>query len=351
MDYVAEMLVRHLQEEHAETFETVAITPRFFRGFERLVTGRHAFNADRAVTRFISYPATLFPSREKFDFFHIADHSYAQLAHVLPRGRTGIFCHDLDAFEPALQDGRSAPGWRKAMARVQLSALKRAAIVYHSTQGLRRRILDLRLVDEDRLVGAPYGIAPEFWRPVASLPPGVTTPFLLHVGGNFPRKRLDLLFRIFSKVRQTIPDLQLVQLGATLDQAQREMVSNLGIATSLVKLGRLSRAELAGLYARAQLVLIPSEREGFGLPLLEALAAGAVVVASDIPALREVGGDAAIFCPVADVEEWVSTVLRLLAHPEARPGPETRLAQARRFSWSSHAETIASGYRLLAASA
>ena len=63
----------------------------------------------------------------------------------------------------------------------------------------------------------------------------------------------------------------------------------------------LDRATLAAVYRRSALVLLPSEREGFGLPVLEALACGTPVVASDIDALREVGGDAVRYCPAEDV--------------------------------------------------
>ena len=63
----------------------------------------------------------------------------------------------------------------------------------------------------------------------------------------------------------------------------------------------LDRDELADLYRRAALVLLPSDREGFGLPVVEAMACGTPVVASDIPALREIGGDAAAYCAPGDV--------------------------------------------------
>ena len=129
---------------------------------------------------------------------------------------------------------------------------------------------------------------------------------------------------------------------------QQSLVASLGIGPSLVQPAPLSRAELAALYARAELVLVPSDREGFGLPVLEALAAGAPVVASDIPPLREVGGSAVTFCPVAEVDDWVGTVSRLLRTPEDHPPLEARREQARRFTWRAHAERIASGYRHLA---
>ena len=111
----------------------------------------------------------------------------------------------------------------------------------------------------------------------------------------------------------------------------------------------LSRPQLAELYRRAAVVLVPSEAEGFGLPVVEALACGAAVVASDIPALREAGGAAAVFRPVGDVAAWAATVTELLKNSAAAPPSDTRLSHAAKFSWAEHARVIADTYRRLAA--
>jgi glycosyltransferase involved in cell wall biosynthesis len=91
-------------------------------------------------------------------------------------------------------------------------------------------------------------------------------------------------------------------------------------------------------------VLLTSEAEGFGLPVIEALACGAIVAVSDIPVLREVGGAAVVYCPVADVSAWVKTVEQLLENPTSAPEYSLRLAQAQKYSWSAHAQTIANAY-------
>ena len=79
----------------------------------------------------------------------------------------------------------------------------------------------------------------------------------------------------------------------------------------------LEPAVLAALYRRAALVLMPSEAEGFGLPLVEAMACATPVIASDIPVLREVGAEAAVYCAVADVPAWSAARRR----DAARDGP------------------------------
>jgi glycosyltransferase involved in cell wall biosynthesis len=109
----------------------------------------------------------------------------------------------------------------------------------------------------------------------------------------------------------------------------------------------LDRREIAALYRAAAAVLLPSEAEGFGLPVIEALACGGRVIASDLPVLHEVGGAAAVYCTVGDVAAWAAAVSRLLGDPAAGPDRTARLAQAARFSWANHARIIDDAYQRL----
>ena len=106
---------------------------------------------------------------------------------------------------------------------------------------------------------------------------------------------------------------------------------------------------IAGLYRRAALLLQPSDAEGFGLPVLEALACGCPAAASAIPSLMEVGGNAATYCPVGAIDEWVATIEHILKNP-APPGRDLLLAQAAKYSWRAYAATIVDAYRRLASS-
>jgi glycosyltransferase involved in cell wall biosynthesis len=347
MEYAAEMLLKVLQAEHSDRFTSVEIRPRFFRGFDKAspLTRRGAWNANRFVTRFVGYPAELLRRRGEFDVFHIADHTYAQLALVLPAGRTGIYCHDLDAFEPALQP-RGQPAWRVAMARLQLAGLRRAACVFFSTQQMRDQLVASAVIDPSRLVHAPLGVADEFFRPDDAALPDVVrgVQYVLNVAGNFPRKRLDILFRVFAQLSRERPDLYLVQHGAQLDDEQRGLLSELRISERVLQTPPLSRPELAALYGGARLVLLTSDREGFGFPAVEALAAGAVVVVSDIATFREAAGDAAVFCPPGDVGAFAKSCVSLLDGTAAPPAAALRAARARALGWGAHGSAVANAY-------
>jgi glycosyltransferase involved in cell wall biosynthesis len=229
--------------------------------------------------------------------------------------------------------------------------MKRAAVVFHSTFAVREQILKFQLVDTEKLIHAPYGTDTAFTacpaRPIDFTIP-VPGPFLLHVGSDIPRKRLDILLGVFAAMRVSFAELSLIQVGGAWSKESEANLNRFGLSGSVFQLRGLPCEQLAELYRRAAVVLLPSEAEGFGLPVIEALACGAIVVASDIPVLREVGGDAVLYCPVGNVAAWVSTVSRVVSDRTAAPHLQERLSRAARFSWSAHARTIADAYLRLA---
>jgi glycosyltransferase involved in cell wall biosynthesis len=355
MDLVAEMLLRQLQTDHAGSLRAERVCPPFRRRLGRLPwVGRRdaARNADRLLNRLWDYPRHLGRRAAAFDLFHLCDHSYAQLVHGLPAGRTGVFCHDLDTFRCLLEPERERrPRWFRAMTRHILRGLQKAAVIFYSTAQVREQIERHGLVEPVRLVHAPYGVAAEFTPAAdgtADLPAGVVPPFLLHVGSCIARKRIDVLLDVFALARERFATLRLVQIGGEWTAAQRRQIDQLGIDAAVTQLRGLARAQLAACYRAAALLLQPSEAEGFGLPVVEGLACGSLVVASDIPVLREVGGAAAVYAPAGDVPGWAAAVCRLLAEPGLAPSPQTRSAQARRYSWEAQARTVVEAYgRLL----
>ena len=338
MELCAEALLDRLAVEHRMVMVD-RVRPPMRRRATRITP--KGFNVDRFLNRFFDYPRVVRRLGGRYDAFHVVDHSYAHLVHELPRERTGVFCHDLDTFRCLLGE-EQRPRWFRAMTRRILSGMQEAAVVFCSTGPVRERLI--QLIDPGRIVQVPYGTAPEF-TPADGTPGG--PPFLLHVGSCIERKRIDVLFETFAALRRERPDLGLTQVGGTFTKDQEEHARRLGIADAVTQTRGLDRARLAALYRSAALVLQPSEREGFGLPVIEALACGAVVLASDIPVLREVGGDAVVFAPVGDIASWSSAARRLTLDREAAPSRETRLARARLYSWSAHARSIVEAYEKL----
>jgi glycosyltransferase involved in cell wall biosynthesis len=350
MDLCADELLAHLPQGITAT----DVAPAFRSVLGRLPVSKGVgFNADRLLNRHLLLPKAVRRAAREADFVHVVDHSYAHLVNSVPDGRAGVYCHDLDAFRCILApELEPRPLWFRRLAGRTLRGLNRAAVVFYNSAAVGRSLSEAGIVRPERLVHAPLGVADEFGprpeRPV-ELPGLPGEPFLLHVGSNIPRKRLDVLLDVFAGVRARIPGIRLVQVGGPWPAPLAERVEALGIGPSVTQLRGLTREQLAELYRRASAVLVTSEAEGFGLPVIEAMACGAVVVASDIPTLREAGGGGAIYCAVADVPGWVETVSGVLDSPEAAPAREVRAAQAARFTWAEHARIIGETYLRLAA--
>lgn len=349
MDLCADQLLAHLPP--AVAAEDVA--PKFRRVFGRLpLVGRGGFNADRVLNRHLLLPRAVRRAAGRADFVHVVDHSYAHVVNAVPPGRAGVYCHDIDAFRSILEPEKEPrPWWYRRLARRTLDGLKRAAVVFHNSAATGRQLVAAGIVTPERLVHAPLGVATEF-TPKASkpveLPVAADSPFLLHVGSTIARKRLDVLLDVFAELRRRGSGLRLVQVGGPWPLPMAGQIARLGIGSFVTQVQGLSREQLAELYRRAAAVLVPSEAEGFGLPVIEALACGAVVIASDIPTLREAGGDAAVFRPVGDVPAWVDAVFGVLGNPDSAPPRDRRLAHAARFSWREHVRVIAEAYLRLA---
>jgi glycosyltransferase involved in cell wall biosynthesis len=209
-------------------------------------------------------------------------------------------------------------------------------------------LIDKGLVPAGKLVHAPLGVAAEFTpdvsRPIQLPDPGIPPCFLLHVGSHIPRKRIDVLLTVFAAMRQLKPQLKLVQVGPAWNQNYLDQMKQLGIRRDVLQFTGLAREQLGELYRKATAVLVTSESEGFGLPVIEALACGAAVIASDIPVLREVGGAAVTYSPVGNIPAWVDAITRVLSDPGLAPSRELRLAQAARYSWEEHARVIGETY-------
>jgi glycosyltransferase involved in cell wall biosynthesis len=335
MDLVAEMLMKHLAGSDLVGAERVC--PPFRRRLGWV--GGAGRNFDRLANRLWDYPRYARRRVDEFDLFHLCDHSYAQLLHELPAERTGVLCHDLDTFRCLIEpDKEPRPRWFRAMAKRILAGLRKARVVFYLTEGVRQQIERFGVVDPAKLVRAPVAAAEEFcYRPREN----GTARYLLHVGSCIPRKRVDVLLQVFAALRER--GLTLVQVGGEWTGVQREMIARLGIGGGVEQVRGLTRAQVAELYRGAAAVLQPSDAEGFGLPVIEGLACGATVVASDLPVLREVGGEAVVYAPVGDIERGVEVVRGVM--DGSAPALDVRLAQAAKFSWAEHARVIAQAYR------
>jgi glycosyltransferase involved in cell wall biosynthesis len=237
-------------------------------------------------------------------------------------GRSVVTIHDLSFEQP---DSTMGLVDRLVFRRVVPRAARRAGQVLVVSERTRADVIATYGVAPERVVVTPNGVDPSF------SPGGSHDGYLLFVGAIQARKRpLEAL------AAARAVGLPLLVAGPAKDAALARALREGGAELR----GYVPRAELAELYRGAALLVLPSRFEGFGLPLLEAMACGTPVVAADEPALREVGGEAAVY---AEDGDFGAAAARALAERTERSA--AGLERARRFSWAETARRTVEAYR------
>ena len=174
--------------------------------------------------------------------------------------------------------------------------------------------------------------------------------FLIHLSTIEPRKNLLRLLDAFQIVRQSVPDMHLLLAGGRgwLDEDFFARIAAEGLSDVVRPLGWVPDEDLPAVIGAAALAVQPSLYEGFGLPILEHMACGQVVAASDSSSHPEVGGAAAAYFDPTSVEEMAAVILRLLTDSDEYARRRALgLAQAARFSWERAAAETEAVYESL----
>jgi glycosyltransferase involved in cell wall biosynthesis len=154
---------------------------------------------------------------------------------------------------------------------------------------------------------------------------------------------------VLAEAKKTFPDAVLLRVGGPLTADQQALAQRLGVDASVVAFPFLEDRILAAVYRKSTLLLLPSDREGFGLPLLEAMACGLPVIASDLPALKEVGGEAALYSAAGDVADFCRSTVSMIGAARSRSSElehrrRAGLARAAQFTWSKCTDEVAKVY-------
>jgi len=203
-------------------------------------------------------------------------------------------------------------------------------------------------VDHERFRPSPGGAAePAEAARIAGLL-GSAEPFLLYVGSGAPRKNLPLLVQAFSasgrarEVRLVLAGRLRARQRLPIERAVRET----GLGERVLFAGFVAEDDIPALYRRCLAHVFPSSYEGFGLPVLEAMACGAPTVTTPASSLPEVAGEAALLVPARERAPLAAAIRRLVDEPALRQELRTRgLDQAARFTWERCARETLAVYR------
>jgi glycosyltransferase involved in cell wall biosynthesis len=253
-------------------------------------------------------------------------------------------------------------------------ALGRGAIVCTPTAAVAAEVADEYGLPPDRLVVTPLGVA-DLWRQATPPDPawlathGLPERYLLFVGNREPRKNLSTLLAAYRHLLSSAPRVVRVETGLTASEGAGrttapaathgipplvlvgppgwgEALDTAGLPPDAVRTpGYLAEPDLARVVAGAAALVSPSWYEGFGLPALEALACGTPVVASEVPAHREVLGDQARLFPPDDPGALASALAATLDDPGGEPARAARRTRAAGFTWENCATATLSAYR------
>jgi glycosyltransferase involved in cell wall biosynthesis len=270
------------------------------------------------------------------------------------RAATVVTIHDLTYLRHPEMVSDASARYRHLVPR----ALDRGALVVTPTAAVAAEAAEAYGLGADRLVVTPLGVD-DSWRRTAPPDPawlaahGLPGRYLLFVGNREPRKNLGTLLAAYRSLLESrvgagaapappaAPPLVLVGppgWGETLDTA--------GLPADAVRTpGYLPEPDLALVVAGAAALVVPSWYEGFGLPALEALACGTPVVASDLPAHREVLGDQAHLFPPGDPAALAAALAKVLDDPGGEPARAARRTRAAGFTWENCATATLSAYR------
>ena len=179
---------------------------------------------------------------------------------------------------------------------------------------------------------------------------GLPQKYLLYVGTIEPRKNLERLIEAFATIAPRYPDSTLV-LAGMMGWKQEHLsarIRELGLASRILLPGFIAEKDKAVLIAGCSLFLYPSLYEGFGLPVLEALASGVPIITSDTSSLPEVAGEAAVLVDPLSVAALAEAMERVLSSPQLqRSLAEAGPAQAAKFTWEHTAAETEGFYRKL----
>jgi glycosyltransferase involved in cell wall biosynthesis len=283
---------------------------------------------------------------------------YHSLHHFLPLGlrvpRVVLTLHDLIWLEHAhlIIDGRFGAIHRAAtqvFARVTMRlAIRRADRVISVSGHSAQRALAYYQLNPRRLTVVHHGLDHQAF--AFQFPSARSDRYFIAVGNTRPYKNIATAIKAFAMCAQADADVRLVIAGrgdavATL----RPLAARLGVADRVRFAGPLAQDELLALLHGATALVFPSLIEGFGLPVLEAMAAGCPVIGSRIPTVQEIADDAALFAEPSSPDEFAAAMSRLLVDEALRSDLVMRGCQrASRFSWERcAAETLAVYQELL----
>jgi glycosyltransferase involved in cell wall biosynthesis len=226
-------------------------------------------------------------------------------------------------------------------------AIEAADAILCISQNTKQDLLARYKVDEDKVLVTylAANLKPTLVNDENRTP---SRPYFLYVGARAGYKNFHGLLSAFAAATTLAPDFILCVVGPRFDSSEEQKIAEFGLSGKVENYGAVSDSELATLYQRSVALVYPSLYEGFGIPPLEAMQCGTLVVASNRSSIPEVVGDAGILFDPERQDALTDILVHLARNPEARqPFIERGHARVRQFSWDETARQTVGVYRNL----
>ena len=286
----------------------------------------------------------------KVDLFHATDFA---LPHTLGSTRTLLTVHDLSFVRVP---EAASPPLKAYLDAVVPRSVKRADQILADSHATRDDLIELYKTPARKITVLYSGVDQRFRRVAGGhvleairakyrLAGG---PFILSVGTVQPRKNYSRVIRALAEVRARGLDLRYAIAGGKgwLEDEMERTIADTGMEDFVRLLGHVDDEDLPALYSLSRMLLMPSLYEGFGLPVLEAMACGVPVITSNVSSLPEVAGDAAIQVDPAETAALRDAIIAVETEPNLREQlVEKGYRQAEKFKWRRSAADLLSVYR------
>lgn len=291
-----------------------------------------------------------------FDIYDLSNQSLAFIAKT--RHPSVVTVHDLiELTHP--QDAKA-----KLLNQYLMGGISRSDKIIAVSEYTKREVCDYFGIHEENIAVIPNGVREEYV-PIENFASTIAyqhllqeyglsgkphVPLLLHVGSDHPRKNLSTVLRVLAMLKKQYPNILLIKIGTpgilSGRQAFLEGIDTLRLRENVKILGTVSPERMNELYNIATALVFPSYYEGFGLPLLEAMAAGCPVVCSNTTSLPEVAGDGAILHDPDNAEAFAKSIEHIIHNADFKNSlVERGVKQAAKFSWDAAARDMVEIYK------
>jgi glycosyltransferase involved in cell wall biosynthesis len=305
------------------------------------------------ITNYLRYPFVV-RRFSRHGINHITTQEYAYLPLLMKLPKLVVTCHDIF---PVTVD-RDSVRWNYLMRiSIGLKGMAHAQKILCVSDYTRRELEKLG-IPSGKLTTVHSGHDPELYKPQSCEPLydkyGLSrgVPYLLYHGSEIDRKNFFGVIRAFAQAKKQIPALKLLKTSVSQHDGNRkkalDMIKRLGLQDDVRFFGYIDEKELPLFYNLADAFVFPSFAEGFGMPVLEAMACGCPVVASNQTSIPEVAGDAAVLVDPKNTDAIAKGVVDVLQSSALRKRLRTRgFKQAKRFTWQMYAKKVMEAYESL----